>query len=122
MKKLVTICIPTYKQTQYLKKCLDSILIQNFKNFELIISDDTPDNSVELFVKEALKDFELTNYAFSKLREQPNVDERIVLVNIGNLTRRELAQEIQAISQYKPRVIGRRRRPTPRPRSPNRAG
>lgn len=57
-------------------------------------------------VGQALKDFELTNYAFSKLREQPKVDERIVLVNIGTLDRRGLAQEIQAISQYKPRVIG----------------
>ncbi len=56
-------------------------------------------------VGQALKDFELTNYAFSKLRPDPDVDQRIVLVNIGNLTRRELAQQIQTISQFKPRVI-----------------
>lgn len=57
-------------------------------------------------VGQALKDFELTNYAFSKLRKTPDVDERIVLVNIGTLDRRGLAQEIMAISQYKPKVIG----------------
>jgi len=57
-------------------------------------------------VGQALKDFDLTNYAFAELRETPKVDERIVLVNIGNLTRRELAQQIRAVNQYKPRVIG----------------
>ena len=57
-------------------------------------------------VGQALKDFELTNYAFSRLRETPQVDERIVLVNIGTLDRRGLAQEIEAINKYKPRVIG----------------
>lgn len=52
---LVSICIPTYKQTQYLNKCLDSILSQDFKNFELIISDDTPNDSIEQFLISKLK-------------------------------------------------------------------
>jgi len=56
MKPLVSICIPTYKQTEYLKKCLDSILQQDFKDFELIISDDTPDDTIEQFLKTILKD------------------------------------------------------------------
>ncbi len=56
MKKLVSICIPTYKQTEYLKKCLESLLAQDFKDYELIISDDTPDNSIEQFLKSVLKD------------------------------------------------------------------
>ena len=56
-------------------------------------------------VGQALKDFELTDYAFSKLRSDPDVDQRIVLVNIGNLTRREVAQQILMISQFNPRVI-----------------
>jgi CHASE2 domain-containing sensor protein len=56
-------------------------------------------------VGQALKDFELTDYAFSNLRPDFSVDERIVLVNIGNISRREVAQQIQMISQYNPRVI-----------------
>lgn len=56
-------------------------------------------------IGQALKDFELTDYAFSYLREDPVVDERIVLVNIGTLSRREIAQQIGIISSYKPRVI-----------------
>ena len=57
MKPLISICIPTYKQTEYLKKCLDSVLQQDFKDFELIISDDTPDDSIEQFLKTVLLDF-----------------------------------------------------------------
>ncbi len=56
-------------------------------------------------IGQALKDFELTDYAFSKLRPDPVVEEDIVLVNIGQLTRREIAQEIQILNQFKPRVI-----------------
>jgi CHASE2 domain-containing sensor protein len=57
-------------------------------------------------IGQALKDFELTDYAFSRLRPDPLVDERIVIVNIGNLSRREVAQQIRIINQFKPRVIG----------------
>jgi len=57
-------------------------------------------------IGQALKDTELTDYAFNKLRPDPTVDERIVLVNFGALSRREVAQLLQNISQFKPRVIG----------------
>lgn len=53
----------------------------------------------------ALKDFRLTDYAFSQLRPDPIVDERIVLVNIGTLDRRGIAQQIQVINSFGPRVI-----------------
>ena len=53
---LVSICIPTYKQIQYLHKCLNSVLEQDFTDYELIISDDTPDESVKTFVYDILKD------------------------------------------------------------------
>ena len=53
----------------------------------------------------ALKDFRLTDYAFSNLRPDPIVDERIILVNIGTLDRRGIAQEIQILNSFNPRVI-----------------
>jgi CHASE2 domain-containing sensor protein len=56
-------------------------------------------------VGRALRDFELTDYAFSNLRPDILVDERIVLVNVGNLSRREVAQQILMINQLKPRII-----------------
>ena len=57
-------------------------------------------------VSQALGQFELTNQVFSRLREDPKIDERGVLVNIGELSRRDVAQEVQIISKFKPKVIG----------------
>jgi CHASE2 domain-containing sensor protein len=57
-------------------------------------------------IGQALSDFELTDYAFSRLREDPKVDDRIVLVNIGYLSRAGIAEQIRIISKYKPKVIG----------------
>lgn len=54
----------------------------------------------------ALSDVELTDYVFSALREDPNVDENIVIVNIGRLSRRGIAEQLQIINKYKPKVIG----------------
>jgi CHASE2 domain-containing sensor protein len=56
-------------------------------------------------ISKALQDTELTDYAFNNLREDPRVDERIILVNIGQLSRGEIARQIQIISESKPRVI-----------------
>lgn len=50
MTSKVSICIPAYKQTEYLKKTLDSILIQDFDDYEIIITDDSPDESVRELV------------------------------------------------------------------------
>jgi CHASE2 domain-containing sensor protein len=55
----------------------------------------------------ALGDMEITDITFSKLRlEVPPVDENVTIINIGNLSRAELAQQIRMISALKPKVIG----------------
>ncbi len=43
----ISICIPAYKRTEYIKRLLDSVFIQTYKNFEVIVTDDSPDNSIE---------------------------------------------------------------------------
>ncbi|MEZ5173277.1 MAG: glycosyltransferase family 2 protein [Bacteroidia bacterium] len=55
MKPEISICIPAYKQAEKLQKLLESIQVQTFQPKEIIISDDSDDNSVE----ELLKKFEL---------------------------------------------------------------
>ena len=42
----VSICIPCYKQTVFLKRTLDSITTQSYEDFEVIVTDDTPDYSI----------------------------------------------------------------------------
>ncbi len=46
----VSICIPTYCQVDYLKETLRSVQAQEFDDYELIISDDTADDTVEKLV------------------------------------------------------------------------
>lgn len=46
----ISICIPAYKNTVYLKRLLDSISSQTFKNFEVIVTDDSPDDTVKTFL------------------------------------------------------------------------
>lgn len=43
----VSICIPTYNQPKSLKRLLDSIKIQSYKNFEIVITDDSTNEEVK---------------------------------------------------------------------------
>lgn len=51
-----SICIPVYKNVSFLKRLLDSIFLQDFDDFEIIISDDSPDNSILFFLDETYND------------------------------------------------------------------
>ena len=48
----VSICIPTYKQVEHLRKTLCSVLEQDFTDYELIVSDDSSDDSVKNLLEE----------------------------------------------------------------------
>lgn len=42
----LSVIVPVYNVEKYLERCVNSILIQSFKDFELILVDDgSPDNS-----------------------------------------------------------------------------
>jgi glycosyltransferase involved in cell wall biosynthesis len=56
---LISICIPAYKRIDYLKRLLDSISQQSFQNYEVIITDDTPDRSVRTYIESQSFSFEL---------------------------------------------------------------
>lgn len=47
----LSICIPAYCQTHYLNEALRSIQTQTFLDYELIITDDSPDDSVASLLK-----------------------------------------------------------------------
>ena len=49
---MISICVPVYNGSLYLEECINSILHQSFKNFELIVCDDcSSDNSLEILYK-----------------------------------------------------------------------
>ncbi len=48
----VSICIPTFEEPAVLRKLLDSVAIQDFKDFEVIITDDSSTRDIERLVEE----------------------------------------------------------------------
>lgn len=46
----VSICIPTYNQVEYLKKCIQSILAQDYLDYEIVISDDSTNDTVKAYI------------------------------------------------------------------------
>ena len=47
-----SICIPTYNSVIFLKKLINSLELQDFKNFEVIISDDSTTDDIFVYVSE----------------------------------------------------------------------
>lgn len=47
MNELVSVIIPTYKREYQLKRAIDSVINQTYKNLEIIIIDDNIENSIE---------------------------------------------------------------------------
>lgn len=63
--KLVSMLIFSYNNLQYINQCLDSILLQDYPNIEIIISDDGSDNFnkdiIEEYIEKNKKD-NISNY------------------------------------------------------------
>lgn len=64
MKKaaLISVCVPAYKRPENIKRLLQSLAQQTFTDFEVIITDDSPDNSVY----EVLPEYEQLNIRYFK--------------------------------------------------------
>jgi len=61
MPAYISICIPAYKNIVYVKRLLDSIAIQTYKDYEVIVTDDSPNEDVNNLCKEYEGKFRL-NY------------------------------------------------------------
>jgi CHASE2 domain-containing sensor protein len=57
-------------------------------------------------ITKSLADFEMYDVVFSKIREEQQVDTNIVLINIRQLDRKGIAQQIALVNNYQPKVIG----------------
>lgn len=57
MGSLISVIVPIYKVEKYLKKCVDSIINQTYKNLEIILVDDgSPDNCPKICDEYAKQD------------------------------------------------------------------
>lgn len=52
MTSKVSVCIPAYKQPDFLRQALQSVFTQTYRDFEVVITDDSPDDSVQHVVAE----------------------------------------------------------------------
>ena len=57
-------------------------------------------------VQDMLGDFEITDLVSSRIREEQAEDTNIVIINIGDLDREGIAQQIRIINSCDPKVIG----------------
>lgn len=75
VQPLLSICIPTYNRSQYLKKTIDSIICQEeFKseNVEIVISDNCSTDDTEIVCKKYTEQYENIKY----FKNQENVRDR----------------------------------------------
>lgn len=70
MEPKVSICIPTYNQVDKLEILLDSIRIQTFRDFEVIVSDDSSTDDVQLLVAQ-YEDLQIRYYRNSPAKGSP---------------------------------------------------
>jgi len=68
---LVSICIPAFNQPDYLKRLLESIFIQTFNNYEIVITDDSNNDKISKLV-EFYSDIRVHYYKNSKSLGSPN--------------------------------------------------
>lgn len=54
---MISVIVPIYKTEKYIRKCLDSICNQSYRNLEIIcVNDESPDNSLEILREYAAGD------------------------------------------------------------------
>lgn len=62
----ISVIIPVYNQEKFLKECLDSVLVQTYKDLEIIaVNDGSTDGSLRILEEYAAKDERITVYNLS---------------------------------------------------------
>lgn len=64
----ISIIVPIYNVEKYLKRCIDSILNQTFKDFELILVNDGSTDSCENICKEYMVKDKRLSYIYQNNR------------------------------------------------------
>lgn len=62
-KELISVIIPVYNVEKYLRQCIDSVLVQTYENFEIILVDDgSTDSSLQICEEYRNRDYRVSVY------------------------------------------------------------
>lgn len=86
----ISVLIPTYKRPHFLKQCLQSVVSQTLKPYEVIISDNDPEKNTETekVVYEFAKQYKFIKYNKNK----ENIGMRANLIKLLNIAQGDLIQ------------------------------
>lgn len=104
-----SIIVPVYNVEKYIKKCLDSIFKQTFKDFEVIVvNDGTKDNSMDIVRKYNVKIIEQENKGLSEARNtgvKNAKGEYLVFVDSDDYIEKDLLKEINKSLTNNPDIV-----------------
>ena len=47
---MVSICVPAYKKPDFVTRLLDAVLLQDYKDIEVVITDDSPNDDIQVAI------------------------------------------------------------------------
>ena len=104
-----SIIIPVYNVEQYIKKCLDSVINQTYKNYEVIVvNDGTKDNSMDIVKNYDVKIVNQKNAGLSAARNtgvKHASGEYIVFLDSDDYIEKDLLDKLNKSSKNKPDII-----------------
>jgi glycosyltransferase involved in cell wall biosynthesis len=59
---LISICIPAYKQTEFVIRAIQSVQKQSYKHVEIIISDDSPNEDIKIAIQSYISELNIKYY------------------------------------------------------------
>lgn len=108
-KPKFSIIVPVYNTEKYLKRCLDSIRKQTFKNYEVIIvNDGSTDNSSDIISKYPFKIINQKNQGLSMARNngvKESSGEYLIFLDSDDYIEKDLLREINNSLSNNPDLI-----------------
>lgn len=104
-----SIIVPVYNVEKYIKKCLDSIFNQTFKDFEVIVvNDGTKDNSMDIVKNYKVKTINQKNQGLSEARNngvKKAVGEYLIFIDSDDYIEKDLLKKINNSLDNNPDVV-----------------